>query len=59
MKAANLLYKASFCTSDTYVRNHNVESRYVVPPFSVKVSGSRTGQDASILKLAPRLMRKG
>ena len=35
-----------------------VESQYVVPPFSVKVSVCRTGQDACILKLAPRLMSK-
>src|SRR5947208_3312319 len=35
-----------------------VESRYVVPPFSVKVSKSRTGQDACILKLATRFMSK-
>lgn len=35
-----------------------VESRYVVPPCSEKVSKSRTGQGASILQLTPRLMRK-
>ncbi len=29
------------------------------PPLSVKVSECRTGQDASILKLAPRFMSKG
>ena len=29
--------------------NATVESRYVVPPFSVKVSESRTGRGASIL----------
>jgi hypothetical protein len=36
-----------------------VESRYVVPPFSVKVSENRTGQETCILKLSPRLVSKG
>ena len=39
-------------------RPNGVKSRYVVPPFSVKVSESRTGQDACQLKLAPRLVSK-
>ncbi len=55
-----LKVKKTVCrTVKTKVRQSFVESRYVVPPFSVKVSESRTGQDASILKLAPGLKSKG
>jgi hypothetical protein len=42
-----------------FLMSFPVESRYVVPPCSMKVSGSRTGQEASILKLAPGLLSKG
>ncbi len=36
----------------------SVESRYVVLPFSVKVSGSRADQNACLFELAPRFRRK-
>ena len=49
--------KLTYRIRKTYVQS-SVESQYVVPLFSMKVSGSRTGQDACILKLAPRLMSK-
>jgi hypothetical protein len=54
MRLRELFYRLRFCRAG----NESVESRYVVPPFSVKVSESRTGQDACVLKLAPGLMSK-
>jgi hypothetical protein len=47
-----------FGVGEAGVGIYAVESRYVVPPFSEKVSESRAGQAVGILKLAPRLMSK-